>query len=97
MNAPYDQLGAALSAIRPRNERARTWLNKLILHCLANSRRELDRFANAASLQSLQYDFDILILIQGDDLKQKPLYAEVEKLLMELESSLPPAKSGRLV
>ncbi|HUS36868.1 MAG TPA: hypothetical protein VM680_16095 [Verrucomicrobiae bacterium] len=96
MNAQYDKLGAALGSIRPRNERARTWLNKLLLHCLENSRRELDQFANAASVQALQYDFDILMHIQGDDLKQKPLYAEVEKLLIEMESSLPPAKGNRL-
>ena len=89
MNAQYQKLGEALSSIRPRNERARTWLNKLILHCLENYRRELDRFAHAASIQALQYDFDILMLIQGDDLKQKPIYAEVEKLLIEMESSLP--------
>ena len=96
MNAQYEKLRAALSSIRPRNERARTWLDKLILHCLENSRRELDRFAHAASVQALQYDFDILMLIQGDDLKQKPLYVEVEKLLIEMESAVPQDKGSQL-
>lgn len=96
MNAQYEKLGAVLGSIRPRNERARTWLNKLILHCLENNRRELDGFAHAASVQALQYDFDILMLIQGDDLKQKPIYAEVEKLLIEMESALPQDKGGQL-
>lgn len=94
MNAQYEKLGSVLSSIRPRNERARTWLNKLILHCLENSRRELDRFARAASVQALQYDFDILMLIQGDDLTQKPLYAEVEKLLIEMQAATPNPTPG---
>jgi hypothetical protein len=96
MNTRFERLGVVLSSIRARNERARTWLDKLMLRCLEDSRRDLDKFAHAASVQALQYDFDILMLIQGDDLKQKPLYAEVEKLLIEMESALPPAKGGPL-
>jgi hypothetical protein len=83
----YGRLGSVIESIEPRNERARTWLDKLIFRCLENSRRDLDKFANAASVQSLNYDLEIVLLIQGDDVKQKPLYAEAERLLMELEAT----------
>ena len=89
MKAQYEKLGAALSSIKPRNERTRTWLDKLIFRCLENSRRDLDRFAHAASIQGLQYDFEIVMLIQGDDPKQKHIYAEVERLLIEMQSATP--------
>jgi hypothetical protein len=65
MKALYEQLGKVLASIQPRNERARTWLDKLILRCLENSRRDIKHFANAASIQGLSYDFEILMLIQG--------------------------------
>jgi hypothetical protein len=85
MRGTYERLGAILAMIKPRNERARTWLDKLIFRCLENSKRDLDKFANAASIQSLSHDWDILMLLQGDDPKQKHLYAEVEKVLIELK------------
>src|SRR5690348_7058073 len=83
----YGRLGGVLASIEPRNERARTWLDKLIFRCIENSRRDLDKFAYAASIQSLNYDFEIVLLIQGDDVKQKPLYSEVERILMEMEAA----------
>jgi hypothetical protein len=83
----YERLEKTLEGIKPRNERARSWLNKLILRCLENSRQDLDKFANAASIQSLSYDFEIVMLIQGNDEKQKPLYAEIERLLAEMEAA----------
>jgi hypothetical protein len=88
----YERLGAVLASIKPRNERARTWLDKLIFQCLENSKKDLDKFANAAAVQALNYDFEIVRLIQGDDLKQKPLYSEVERILMDLEASLADSK-----
>lgn len=87
MKDQYDKLGKVLAAIQPRNERARSWLNKLILRCIENSRQDLDKFANAAAIQSLGYDFEIVTLIQGADTKQKPLYAEIDRLLMEMEET----------
>src|SRR5688500_941569 len=87
MKVLYERLEKVFASIQPRNERGRTWLNKMILRCLENSRRDLDKFANAASIQSLNYDFEIVLLIQGDDSKQKPLYGEVERLLIEMEEA----------
>ena len=88
MKAKYKKLGDVLASIEPRNERARTWLDKLKLRCLEDGRRDLDQFASAASVQGLNYDFEIVLLIQGDDIKQKPLYSEVERLLMDMEATV---------
>jgi hypothetical protein len=87
MKVMYERLETILSEIEARNQRARTWLDKLIFRCHEDCKRDLDRFATAASIQSLNYDFEIVLLIQGDDTRQKPLYSQVERLLMEMESA----------
>ena len=86
MKVLYERLGTTLSEIKARNQRARTWLDKLIFRCHDDSKRDLDKFAHAASIQSLNHDWEIVMVIQGDDPKQKALYGEVERLLMEIEA-----------
>lgn len=84
MKELYEKLGSVLSSIHPRNERARFWLDKLIIRCHTNSKTDLDKFANAASIEGIRYDFQIVAIIQGND-EQKGLYREVESILHELE------------
>lgn len=83
----YELLGNVLTAIEPRNERARTWLDKLILRCYTNSKLELNPIEQKALVQTFRFEFGVVRDIQGSDLKQKELYDQVEHLLQQLESS----------
>ena len=83
----YELLGNVLTAIEPRNERARTWLDKLILRCYTNSKLELSPIEQKALVQTFRFEFGVVRDIQGSDLKQKELYDQVEHLLQQLEFS----------
>src|SRR3954465_8578323 len=83
VKALYEKLGTVISSIHARNEWARLWLDKLVLKCHVHSKSDLDRYANAACIESLRYDFEIVLIIQGSD-EQKALYRELESLIHQL-------------
>ena len=86
MKALYERLAKVLSSIEPRNGRARTWLNKLIIRCHANATTDLDRFANRAAIEGIRFDFQVLLIIQGKD-AQTELYRGAEAIINELETA----------
>lgn len=88
----YEQLGALFSAIQPRNERARTWLDRLILRCHTNAKTELNPVGHRASIKGMRFDFQLVRIIQGDDPAQEPLYLQIEDALTKLEG--PPRDPG---
>lgn len=88
MTLLFELLGNVLTAIEPRNQRARTWLDKLIFRCYENSRHELTPFARKIAVETLKFDYQTVRIIQGKDLAQKELYEQAEHLLAQLESSI---------
>jgi hypothetical protein len=82
-----DLLANVLTAIEPRNERARIWLDRLILRCHEISKAKLDPIALRASIQAMRFDFASFVMLQGSDRKQKELYDQVNHLLEQLTAS----------
>jgi hypothetical protein len=80
-------LGNVLTSIEPRNERALTWLDRIILRCHEISKANLDPVALRASIQAMRFDFASFVLLQGSDPKQKELYDQVNHLLEQLTAS----------
>ena len=89
MKELYERLAQVLASIEPRNERARNWLDRLILRCQTSAKDDLDVFAHRASIEAIRFDLQPLLIIQGQDEGQKPLYRQVESLLTEMEGALP--------
>ena len=87
MTALYELLGNVLTAIAPRNERARTWLDKGILRAHLNARGTLNPIFGRASVSILRKDFQYFRMAQGEDGKHKELYEQVEHLLEQLEGA----------
>ena len=87
MKALYERLGNALAAIAPRNERARTWLDKLRMRCHLNSKADLDVIANRASVEGIRFDLQVVMMMQGKEPNQQALFREVEEIVMELEKA----------
>lgn len=87
MTVLYELLGNVLAAIEPRNERARTWLDKMILSCHTHSRRELNPILHRATVTRLREEFQFVQITQGKDFKQRELYDQAEHLLTQLEDS----------
>ena len=87
MNVLYELLGNVFTAIEPRNERARVWLDKLIVRAYAASKVEQNEIARAATVAGLKNDFELMKITQGRDARQGELYEQVEHLLKQLETS----------
>jgi len=87
MSILHELLGNVLAALEPRNERARTWLDRIILLCHEVSKAGLDPIALRASVQVMRFDFASFVLIQGHDAKQKELYGQVYHLLDQMTAS----------
>jgi len=87
MKALYERLGNVLAAIQPRNDRARTWLDKMRMRCHLNSKADLDVIASRASVEGIRYDLQVVMMIQGKDARQQALFREVEGIVMELEKA----------
>jgi hypothetical protein len=88
MTILYELLGNVLTAIEPRNERARTWLDKALLRAHTNAHARTNPIVGRASLSVLRNDFQFFRVTQGADSRQQPLYDQVEHLLEQLESAL---------
>lgn len=80
-------LANVLMSIEPRNERARIWLDRIILRCHEISKAHLDPIALRASIQAMRFDFASFVMLQGHDLKQKEFYDQVNHLLEQLTAS----------
>lgn len=89
MKELYERLAQVLASIEPRNERTRNWLDRLILRCQTSAKDDLDVFAHRASIEAIRFDLQPLLIIQGRDEEQKPLYRQVESLLTKMEGVLP--------
>jgi hypothetical protein len=87
MNILYELLGNVLTSIEPRNERARTWLDRIILRFHEISKAELDPIALRASVQAMRFDFASFVMLQGNDPKQKELYDQIYHLLEQMSAS----------
>jgi cellulose biosynthesis protein BcsQ len=85
-------LGNVLTSIEPRNQRARIWLDKLILRCHFQSAVEQNQIAQRAIIEGLHFDFQTFLLMQGKDGKQKELYDQAQHLLAQLRSAAEPTQ-----
>lgn len=88
MKALYERLADVLVSIEPRNERARAWLDRLVLHCHAGCKANGELSIHRATVGAIRFDFQPLLIIQGRDEAQRPLYQRVEALLNEMEHAL---------
>lgn len=85
MTVLFELLGNVLTAIEPRNERARTWLDELIFRCYESSKQELNPLGYQATVHALKFDYHTVRIIQGRDIAQKQLYEQADHLLTQLE------------
>ena len=87
MKVLYELLGNVFTAMEPRNNRARTWLDKLILRSYALSREDATSFAQRAAVEEMRRDFELLMAMQGSDVKQKEFYEQAQHLLKQLSEA----------
>jgi hypothetical protein len=86
-------LGNVFTCIEPRNERARVWLDKLILRCHSQSAAEKNQIAQRAIIDGLHFDFQTFLLMQGKDREQKELYDQAQHLLTQLRAAADPTQA----
>lgn len=89
MRILYEQLAHVLTNIEPCNTLARSWMDRLILRCQTNAKENLDVFAHRACIEAIRFDLQPLLIIQGRDERQKPMYRQVELLPTKMEEGLP--------
>ena len=87
MKILYELLGNVFTTIEPRNNRARTWLDKLIMRSYTLSRDDANAFAQRAAVEEMRRDFELVMVMQGNDAKQKELYEQAKHLLEQLSEA----------
>ena len=83
----YDLLSNVLTSVVPRNERARAWLDRIIVRSHALAKSQPNPIALRAIVEEMRHDFDLVLVIQGQDPKQREFYDQIQHLLNQIEQS----------